>query len=100
MATLGKRVLREEANDWAPGTGLSAAATADAERAAFDRRTSLLFLELQNSVHEALRWRHARDAKARKASHCSFHEWNWHIRPPNFADFCSIFKNLFLRRST
>ena len=70
MTTLGKRILREETKDWTPGRGLEEAqSTTDAERAAFDRRTSLLFLELQNSVQDALRWRHARDFKARKASH-------------------------------
>jgi len=33
-----------------------------------DMRTSSLFLELQKSVSDALEWRHARDAKARKVS--------------------------------
>merc|ERR1712216_378059 len=69
MTTLGKRVLREETKDWTPGRGLEAQSTMDDERAAFDRRTSLLFLELQNSVQDALFRRHARDFKARKASH-------------------------------
>ena len=69
MAMLGKRILREEMDGWAPGRGLSTEAVSEDSRAAFDRRTSLLFLELQNNVHDALRWRHARDAKARKVSH-------------------------------
>ena len=66
---LGKRTLREEMDGWTPGCGLSTEAHSEDSRAAFDRRTSLLFLELQKTVHDALRWRHARDAKARKVSH-------------------------------
>ena len=69
MAMLGKRNVREELEGWTPGRGLLTEAASEDSRAAFDRRTSLLFLELQNNVHEALRWRHARDAKARKVSH-------------------------------
>jgi hypothetical protein len=62
-SVLGKRLACDDTDNWAPGLGLEGA-DADAK----SRRTSLLFLQLQQSVHDALRWRHARDAKARKLS--------------------------------
>jgi len=67
-SALGKRCARdvEEARGWTPGLGMKSK-HADA-KAACDLRTSLLFLDLQQSVVHALEWRHARDAKARKVS--------------------------------
>ena len=62
----GKQTLREEMDGWTPGRGLSTEAASEESRAAFDLRTSLLFLERQNNVHDTLRRRHARDSKARK----------------------------------
>jgi hypothetical protein len=62
----GKRTLREEMDGWTPARGLSTEAASEECRPAFDRRTSLLFLERQSNVHDALRWRHDRDSKARK----------------------------------
>jgi hypothetical protein len=62
---LGKRPARTEINNWVPGLGLDDSANGMDEKS---RRTSLLFLQLQQSVEDALRWRHARDAKARKVS--------------------------------
>ena len=52
---------------WTPGSGLEHKTTED-ERILFDKRTSLLFLQLQQDVKDALRWRHTRDAKARNES--------------------------------
>ena len=55
--TLGKRAGPDDAEEYA--------AQAAREK---NMRTSMLFMELQESVSEALRWRHARDVKARKIS--------------------------------
>ena len=55
--TLGKRAGPDGAEEYA----------AQAARGK-NMRTSMLFMELQESVSEALRWRHARDVKARKIS--------------------------------
>ena len=58
LAPLGKQTVRDEAE------GLSA----DAVVRDKNMRTSMLFMELQNQVEDALRWRHACDAKNRKVS--------------------------------
>jgi len=69
-SALGKRCARdgEEARGWTPGLGIKSKHADSDAKAARDLRTSLLFLELQQSVADALEWRHARDAKARKVS--------------------------------
>merc|ERR1712216_555718 len=60
--TLGKRARDEEVLAWRPDMELNKDASLEL------KRTQRLFLELQNTVHSALLWRHARDAKARKES--------------------------------
>ena len=62
---LGKRSARLDIENWAPGLGLDDHTEGADEKC---RRTSLLFLQLQQSVEDALRWRHSRDDKARKVS--------------------------------
>jgi hypothetical protein len=58
---LGKRTSRDEVIAWSPSMDLE---NADAQT----RRTAQLFMELQNTVHDCLRWRHAKDAKHRHIS--------------------------------
>ena len=61
-ATLGKRAREEEILAWRPDMEMKKDASLEL------MRTQRLFLELQNTVHSALLWRHARDAKARQES--------------------------------
>lgn len=61
---LGKRSRKDDIETWAPGVGLGPQSN-ESEAA---RRTSLLFLQLQQTVNEAVAWRHNRDTKSRKVS--------------------------------
>ena len=73
---LGKRRVREGRWDgddfeWTPSAGVRCymnGTPADAERRRKILRTSLLFMQLQKQVSEAVRWRHARDAREAKLS--------------------------------
>ncbi len=74
---LGKRSVREERwggdedFEWTPGVGVRCYMHGTPEDAAHRRkilRTSLLFMQLQKQVSDAVRWRHARDAREAKMS--------------------------------
>jgi hypothetical protein len=74
---LGKRSEREQQwadvddFEWAPGSGLPCFMLGTHEEAVRRKkilRTSLLFMQLQKQVTDAVRWRHARDAHEVKVS--------------------------------
>ena len=78
VTALGKRSVREERQgvddddfEWTPGAGVRCYVHGEPEDAARRRkilRTSLLFMQLQKQVSDAVRWRHARDAREAKVS--------------------------------
>ena len=67
LALLGKRSGRDEIEDWVPGRGLDVDEV-ESDAAIKYKRTSHLFLEMQQAVKSAVAWHQARDAKARKVS--------------------------------
>ena len=64
------RCRKNDVENWLPGAGLGRQADNEREagRPSSARRTSLLFLELQQQTVQAVAWRHTRANKARKVS--------------------------------